>query len=121
MLETFKYLFCFIKIIPICSRSLRNVLRLRHLSGLRVRKKRYPTRSGLVLPHAPAERRHLAHRGHALRPALHLALSPSHARHHLASFHSNTRLAAHGPRRLHGLRLDPNMDRPILDYNPDDP
>lgn len=92
---------------------MRHVLRLRDLGRLRAGAQRHPAGAGLVLPHAAAQRRHLAHRGHALGAALRVAVPAAHAGHHLAAVHPHPGLADHGPRGLHGLRVHRHLDRAV--------
>lgn len=94
-------------------RAVRHVLRLRDLGRLRAGAQRHPAGAGLVLPHAAAERRDLAHRGHALGAALRVAVPAADAGHHLAAVHPHPGLAHHGPRGLHGLRVHRHLDRAV--------
>lgn len=95
------------------SRSVRNVLRVRDIGGVRAGAERDPTGPRLLLPHAAAERRHLAHRGHAVDPALRVPLPAPYPGHQLPALHPHEGLAHHGRGRLHGLRVLLGLDSAV--------
>lgn len=100
---------------------MRHVLRVRDLGGVRAGAQRHPAGAGLVLPHAAAERRDLAHRGHAVGAALRVAVPAADAGHVLAALHPHARLAHDGPRGVHGLRLHHYLDRALPRRHDNDP
>lgn len=99
--------------VPRVARSVRHVLRVRDLGGVRAGAQRHPAGAGLVLPHAAAERRDLAHRGHAVGAARRGAVPAAHAGHGRAARRAHARLAAPRARRVPGLRGHAGLDRAV--------
>lgn len=90
---------------------LRDVLRVRDLGRLRAGEERHPAGARLLLPDAAAERRHLAHRGHAVGAARRVAVPAADAGHGSPARGAHARLAAGGARRVPRLRGHAGLDR----------
>lgn len=96
-------------------RTVRNVLRFRHLGHLRTGTERNPVGAGQFLPHAAAQWSHLAHRGNAHRAAIHIAVLTTHHGHHVSQSHADEGLGHRRARRVQRLHFVDSMDRPVSD------
>lgn len=96
--------------------TLRHVLRLRHLRHLRAGEERHPAGTGQLLPHAAAQRRDLAHRGHADGAEVHIHVPTADPGHHVPQSHDDEGLVHGGAGRVLRLHLHDSLDSAVPDY-----
>lgn len=95
--------------------ALRNVLRLRHFRHLRAREERHPASTGKFLPHVASQRSHLAHRGYADDPKVHLDVPTADLGHHVPQVHDDQGMVHGRVGRVLWIHLHDSMDSAVPD------